>query len=187
MNKFVIAILLCFPFYVNADKIWYSTEDVLGSPIVLDNPPSEIIEVCDEDCVGEVIVVELPSIGNKHAVVHGELAKQDSGRSCRECHTAGGEAVVANDSMLCSQYSFIYPGRTITDPVTGLPAKDPVSGTTIVSGKGIAVLYPNDQVLCSDCHNPHRSPKHKVEDFMVHAGCLDCHRKVGSGDRREDS
>lgn len=182
--KYILPIMILLPALVSAqDKIWYSSEDNPGSPLLRDNPPTEIVEVCDEDCAGDVITIEAPSIGNKHAVVHGELAAQDSGRSCRECHTAGGEAIVSNYTMLCSQYSFVNPGRSIPDPITGLPATDPVSGTQIVSGRGIAVLYPNDLVRCSDCHNPHRSPQHKVEDREVHAGCLDCHRQVGSSDR----
>lgn len=181
---FVLALALSMAAGAQDGKIWYSSPDTAGAPLVRDfPPPSEIVEVCDEDCQGETIVVEAPSIGNKHAVVHGTLAAEDGGQSCRECHTANGDAVVSNYTMLCSQYSFSKPGRTIPDPVTGLPAADPVSGTQIVSGLGIAVLYPNDLVRCSDCHNPHRNPSHKVEDRDVHAGCLDCHRRVGSSDR----
>lgn len=184
MHKFLTSLVLVLSLAATAQaKVWYSSDDVVGSPMVRDDPPVEIVEVCDEDCAGDVITVEVPSIGNKHAVVHGTLAAQDSGAACRECHRPNGEAVVNNYTMLCSQYSFSKPGRTIPDPITGLPASDPVSGTQIVSGLGIAVLYPNDLVRCSDCHNPHRSPSHKVEDREVHAGCLDCHRQVGSSDR----
>jgi hypothetical protein len=124
-----------------------------------------------------------PYPGNRHAVVHPSLAAQDGGASCRECHGQPGEAVTQAQTMLCSQYDFRYPGIVMLDPNNGNALTDPVSGTVIVSGGGIAGYDPGMDVACRDCHYPHAS-RTKVEDRDIHEGCLDCHRRVGSDDVR---
>lgn len=174
MKKLLLCFMLISPM---ASAVWYQSDGV-GTALVESDPP--IVEVpvpvCDEGCGVEP--VEVPSIGNRHAVVHSTIADYDV---CSECHNPEGDAIVGNYTMLCSQYSFANPGRTIPDPVTGNPAYDPVSDTVIISGDHIAVLYPGDTVLCSDCHNPHRrnsdGSRNKVEDWMIHEGCMDCHGK----------
>lgn len=64
----------------------------------------------------------------------------------------------------------------------GNPVVDPVSNEPIVSGGGTAVLYAGDQVTCHMCHYPHKTADFKAEDDFIHAGCLDCHARVGSDD-----
>lgn len=142
--------------------------------------------ICPECPVNTPVVYS----ANRHAIVHSTLAQQDGGESCRDCHRPGGTAITSGYVGLCSQYNFCTQRDEDKECQVGVALLDsydnemfdPVSGMKVVTGGKVAGYPANRLVLCSDCHYPHRSGA-KVEDFMVHAGCLDCHKKAGSGDR----
>lgn len=133
---------------------------------------------------GDGECVALP--GNPHAVMHSKLANENGYEPCAVCHQSGGDAVTAKQVMLCSQWDFRYPGIAMLDPATGLVLTDPVTGREIFTGGEVAGYDPGREVACRDCHYPHSTPGADVENRDIHAGCLDCHRRGGSGDRRRN-
>lgn len=157
----------------------YSATANAADPIML--APSESITL---SCAAGMEDCPSPLPGNPHAVVHSQLASQDGGVSCRQCHGVPGEAVTAGQTMLCSQYPFRYPGTVMIDPNTGIALVDPVSGSMIVTGDHIGGYDPGMEVACRDCHYPHQRGVREPKDRDIHAGCLDCHRRVGSDDLR---
>jgi len=188
MRNIIFVILLCF-----------STALAAAPDLVLNGnngvgelkPGTNVVKlinincpVADECQPGEKQLVSNPV--NPHAIRHSTDAKVKGYAYCADCHRAGGEAVVgANGNAqtgICSQYNFAYPGIYAYNVMTGNVMTDPVSGSEIVSGGQIAVYDSGITVRCKDCHYPH-STNAKVEDFMIHTGCLDCHEREGSSDR----
>lgn len=171
-----VAVLFCT---LLAASLAWTDKAFSADPILLG--PSEGVTVT---CAAGVEDCPKPLPGNSHAVVHSQLANQDGGASCRECHGVPGEAVTAGQTMLCSQYPFRFPGIVMIDPNTGSALADPVSGHLIVTGGEIGGYNAGADVECRDCHYPHQRGVKEPEDREIHAGCLDCHRRVGSDSLR---
>lgn len=193
MKKVVLTLFLLLPMIALAATEYLLPGESVEVPTIFACAPGEECPICEEcpeptecppggDCV--------TSPGNGHAVLHSTNAKWNAGAECRQCHQPGGEAVTKGFVTLCSQYNFCTQ-RGDKDCMQGIqmlnsdgtPLIDPVSGAGVFSGGSVAGYTAGMEVACSDCHYPHNSGV-KVEDFMVHEGCLDCHKRVGSGDRR---
>jgi hypothetical protein len=147
-----------------------------GEPVVC---PTSEPSVCPP--VPTLAPIILPSPGNLHGSTHVTRTKDLGLANCKTCHTAGGSAVVSSDRTICSRFSFLPAGRVLMDPITGQPARDPLSGYQVVSGGSIAVLQKGETVFCSTCHTIHNDKTQRPTASMITEGCAaECHVAVGN-------